>query len=37
MNKKFKSLYITEEEGNFRRNIVEREVDTLPEGTFCKW
>ncbi|HGM3506025.1 TPA: YhdH/YhfP family quinone oxidoreductase [Clostridioides difficile] len=32
MNKKFKSLYITEEEGSFRRNIIEREIDTLPEG-----
>lgn len=32
MNKKFKSLYITEEEGSFKRNIVEREIDSLPEG-----
>lgn len=32
MNKKFKLLYIIEEEGNFRRNIVEREVDILLEG-----
>lgn len=32
MNKKFKSLYITEEEGNFKRNIIEREIDSLPEG-----
>ncbi|MDB3086206.1 oxidoreductase [Clostridioides difficile] len=32
MNKKFKSLYITEEEGGFKRNIIEREIDSLPEG-----
>ncbi|NJI79237.1 YhdH/YhfP family quinone oxidoreductase [Clostridioides difficile] len=32
MNKKFKSLYITEEEGSFKRNIIEREIDSLPEG-----
>lgn len=32
MNKKFKSLYITEEEGDFKRNIIEREIDSLPEG-----
>lgn len=32
MNKKFKSLYITEEEGGFKRNIIEKEIDSLPEG-----
>lgn len=32
MNKSFKSLYITEENGKFERNIIEREIDSLPEG-----
>ncbi|MCC0694810.1 MULTISPECIES: YhdH/YhfP family quinone oxidoreductase [unclassified Clostridioides] len=32
MSKNFKSLYITEEEGRFKRNIIERDIDELPEG-----
>ncbi|MGO0905968.1 YhdH/YhfP family quinone oxidoreductase [Clostridioides difficile] len=32
MSKNFKSLYITEEEGSFKRNIIERDIDALPEG-----
>ncbi|MGX9755560.1 YhdH/YhfP family quinone oxidoreductase [Clostridioides difficile] len=32
MSKNFKSLYITEEEGSFKRNIIERDIDELPEG-----
>lgn len=32
MNKKFKSLYVTENEGKFERNIVTRKISELPQG-----
>lgn len=32
MNKQFRALYITENEGEFERNIVNREIDSLPDG-----
>lgn len=32
MNKEFRSLYVTENEGKFERNIVSRDINELPQG-----
>lgn len=32
MNKEFKSLYVTENEGKFERSIITRDINELPEG-----